>query len=67
MFLNDPRTLSQTAKRHSQCAAAQSLEAWEALFGGQEIALPPQKLYQQWLLSLTPQESEVESQMHKFA
>ena len=36
------------------------------LFGAQKVALPPQKLYQQWLLSLTPQESEVESQMHKF-
>jgi len=36
----------QTAECHSQCAAAQSLEVREALFGGQEVALPPQKLYQ---------------------
>ena len=56
----------RTAQRHSQCAAAQSLEAGEALFGAQKVALPPQKLYQQWILSLTPQESEVETQMHRF-
>jgi len=56
----------RTAQRHSQCAAAQSLEAGEVLFGAEKVVLPPQKLYQQWILSLTPQESEVESQMHRF-
>jgi len=56
----------RTAQRHSQCAAAQSLEAGEALYGAQNVVLPPQKLYQQWILSLTPQKSEVESQIHKF-
>jgi len=56
----------RTAQCHSQCAASQSLEAGEALFGAQKVALPPQKLYQQWILSLTPQKSEVKSQIHKF-